>query len=208
MSDFKETCIWMSYRYAIGRKSIASVTHAQDIAAHLDWIPKDRWEFTAKDITREINDKIRWWDNIEFVSYDNCNYDAFTVIFKWFIDNPQKNPVEFFNTSKWYINCDTGEVDTITDYEPDKSKVVLQHNIFHEYADYVGWIKLAIMLRDKSIFVTTEYEGQTDTMLAYEWIDCTFNGENLRYKYSKVNNGFPSWYIAEEYIKSVKPYQK
>ena len=32
MSDFKETCIWMSYRYAIGRKAIASVMHAEDIA--------------------------------------------------------------------------------------------------------------------------------------------------------------------------------
>ena len=35
MSDFKETCIWMSYRYAIGRKAIASVMHAEDIAKHM-----------------------------------------------------------------------------------------------------------------------------------------------------------------------------
>ena len=208
MSDFKETCIWMSYRYAIGRKSIASVTHAQDIAKHIDWIPEDRWEFTAKDITREINEKIRWWDNVEFVSYDNGNYDAFTVIFRWFIDNPQKNPVEFFNTSKWYINCDTGEVDTITDYTPDKSKVIVKHNIFHEYTDYSGWVRLAIVLRNKPVTVEVEYEGNKETKQAWEWIDCTFNGENLRYKYSDINNKFPDWYIAEEYIKSVKPYQK
>jgi hypothetical protein len=58
MSDFKETCIWMSYRYAIGRKSIASVSHARDIANHLDWIPDDRKEFTGKDMMREINDKL------------------------------------------------------------------------------------------------------------------------------------------------------
>ena len=39
MSDFKETCIWMSYRYAIGRKAIASVMHAEDIAKHMGWVP-------------------------------------------------------------------------------------------------------------------------------------------------------------------------
>lgn len=41
MSDFKETCIWMSCRYAIGRKAIASVmhAHAEDIARHMEWVP-------------------------------------------------------------------------------------------------------------------------------------------------------------------------
>lgn len=39
MSDFKEPCIWMSYRYAIGRKAIASVMHAEDIARHMEWVP-------------------------------------------------------------------------------------------------------------------------------------------------------------------------
>ena len=47
MSDFKETCIWMSYRYAIGRKSIASLMHAEDIAKHMEWVPIDRWAFTG-----------------------------------------------------------------------------------------------------------------------------------------------------------------
>ena len=56
MSDFKETCIWMSYRYAIGRKAIASVMHAEDIAKHMEWVPMDRWAFTGMDILREVND--------------------------------------------------------------------------------------------------------------------------------------------------------
>ena len=38
MSDFKETCIWMSYRYAIGRKTIASLMHAEDIAKHMEGV--------------------------------------------------------------------------------------------------------------------------------------------------------------------------
>lgn len=69
MSDFKETCIWMSCRYAIGRKAIASVMHAEDIARHMEWVPMDRWAFTGMDILREVNDRIRWYKNIHIESY-------------------------------------------------------------------------------------------------------------------------------------------
>ena len=80
MVDFKETCIWMSYRYAIGRKSIASVSHAKDIDAHLDWIPENRRDFTARDILREVNDNVNWWKNIHIEHYTNEDNDVFTVV--------------------------------------------------------------------------------------------------------------------------------
>ena len=31
MSDYEEDCMWMSYRYCIGRHAIASAMHANDI---------------------------------------------------------------------------------------------------------------------------------------------------------------------------------
>ena len=81
MSDFKETCIWMSYRYAIGRKTIAATSHAYDIAHNMDWIPKARWQFTGIDILREINFHIRCYKNIKVVSYGDPDYDVFSIIF-------------------------------------------------------------------------------------------------------------------------------
>ena len=82
--DFKETCLWMSYRYAIGRKSIAAVSHAADIAKHLDWIPDDRWEFTAEDILREVNQSIGWTDNLTIMGLDGYRKtDVFSVLFSF-----------------------------------------------------------------------------------------------------------------------------
>ena len=85
MSDFKETCIWMSYRYAIGRKAIASVMHAEDIAKHMGWVPMDRWAFTGMDILREVNDRIGWYKNIHIESYGDPTIDIFSVIFQFIL---------------------------------------------------------------------------------------------------------------------------
>ena len=55
MSDFKETCIWMSYRYAIGRKSIASVMHAEDIPERTDY-----GCYLFEDIFNDYSDYMNW----------------------------------------------------------------------------------------------------------------------------------------------------
>ena len=102
--DFKETCLWMSYRYAIGRKSIAAVSHAAEIAKHLDWIPDDRWEFTAEDILREVNQSIGWTDNLTVMGLDgHRETDVFSVLFSFFV------AIAFllsaiFATSQYYIS--------------------------------------------------------------------------------------------------------
>ena len=55
LNDFQESCMWMSYRYCIGRHSIAAHHHAGDIAKYcygkLDF---DRSWFVAFDINREV----------------------------------------------------------------------------------------------------------------------------------------------------------
>lgn len=61
MSDFEETMMWMSLRYAIGRHSIASVSHAGEIGkACYGRMSDERSVFTAYDINREIEDKLRF----------------------------------------------------------------------------------------------------------------------------------------------------
>lgn len=62
MSDFMEDCIWMSYRYCIGRHSIAAVHHAEDIVSFLKDadLNDDRRKFYADDIRREIADRLSW----------------------------------------------------------------------------------------------------------------------------------------------------
>lgn len=61
LSDYEEDCMWMSYRYCIGRHTIASHMHANDIWKNCRGrMSKDRELFTAFDINREIEDKLRF----------------------------------------------------------------------------------------------------------------------------------------------------
>ena len=144
MSDFKETCIWMSYRYAIGRKAIASVMHAVDIAKHMEWVPMDRWAFTGMDILREVNDRIGWYKNIHFESYGDPTIDVFSVIFQWFTDNSQEDEIEYFVKHEWYVDVVNGTVVRVEERMqgiPEKTDYgsYLFEDIFGDYSDYKNW---------------------------------------------------------------------
>ena len=63
LSDYEETLIWMSYRYAIGRHTIASCTHAGDIAQNSYdrlLLTPGRMQFMSKDINDDILRHLEW----------------------------------------------------------------------------------------------------------------------------------------------------
>ena len=61
LSDYEEECMWMSYRYCIGRHTIASHMHANDIWKNCKGrMSKERELFTAFDINRSIEDSLQW----------------------------------------------------------------------------------------------------------------------------------------------------
>ena len=61
LSDYEEDCMWMSYRYCIGRHTIASYMHASNIWANCKGrMKKERQLFNAFDINREIEDKLKF----------------------------------------------------------------------------------------------------------------------------------------------------
>ena len=55
LDSYEEDSMWMSYRYCIGRHTIASHMRANDIASHCyGRMSEERSIFTAYDINREI----------------------------------------------------------------------------------------------------------------------------------------------------------
>ena len=61
MTDYEEDCMWMSYRYCIGRHTIASAMHANDIWKNCRGrMSKERELFTAFDINRSVEDSLRF----------------------------------------------------------------------------------------------------------------------------------------------------
>lgn len=211
MDDFKETCIWMSYRYAIGRKSIASVTHAQDIADHIDWIPENRRDFTAFDIIREVNTRFKWYKNIHVDGFESQdNPIAITdMLFEWFIKNPQDDYVKFFMEHDWYIDFYnmTVEIDDVKT-PPNKTEYgdYYDPNIFNDYIDYKNWIKLAKYLKGYTHIATVEYDGKIEEIPVIEMYNCTTYGGEIKIDkiYHKADEFRDWWYIIPEYISNIK----
>ena len=200
----------MSYRYAIGRKSIASVIHAEDIAKHMEWVPKNRWEFTGIDILREVNDRIKWYNNIHIESYGDPIIDVFSVIFQWFVDNPKKDAVEYFVKHEWYVDLVKVKIVRVEKRMkdiPEKTDFgsFLFDNIFNDYLNYKNWIKLAYLFLQKHRMVTTEFNGKVETQKMYEWWDVRvrMSDATLDKRYSTEDGYMQGWYTYQEYIKSV-----
>lgn len=212
MSDFKETCIWMSYRYAIGRHTIASTTHAYDIMRHLDWIPENRRDFTAFDIIREINDRVHWWKNIHVDGFENQDNPIciFDIIFEWFMENPQMDDVKYFMEHEWYINMYQGTLDIEERDETNKPVktthgTYIEPDVFNEYSDYVGWIHLAKLLKGATHIATVEYEGETKEMDVIELFHFSnWGGEFILEKCYHSLDRNDRWHINPDYIKDVK----
>ena len=209
MSDFKETCYWMSYRYAIGRKSITSVMHAKDLAQHMDWVPENRWEFTGRDILKEINDRIGWYKNVHIGSYGDHNYDVFSVVFQWFVDNPTEDMVKYFVEHEWYLDLEYGIVSDVQYRkeipEPTEYGSYLFDNLFNDYSDYKDWVRLANLFLKKFKVVTIEYDGEVKDIVCQEWWDCRARmGETTIAKRYSEGYSIDGWSLNDEYIKEVK----
>jgi hypothetical protein len=77
-----EDMIWMSYRYCIGRHTIAAAHHAETIHSVIksnpDLMSNEKKAFNAKDIRREITSQIAFRSN---VYVEGCNdFDAFSLL--------------------------------------------------------------------------------------------------------------------------------
>ena len=198
--DFFESCLWMSYRYCIGRKTIAAACHAADIAKYVHYLSKECREFMAHDIRREISDKIRWRDNVTVDGY-NGKYDALSLIYKYMINHPET--VEDKNYH-FYVNVDTGEVYT-EDRVPKESSYYT--SLLDEHTDYIRWIKLANFCDDSNHkIVHVDYEGEEKDIECIEY-PCVYQKE-ITIRYTDVEtfpkNSYVDRFIAHEYIKSVR----
>lgn len=156
--DFIEDCIWMSYRYCIGRHTIAAAMHAPAIAKFLemnpDVISKERKEFMAKDIRQEITDVLRWRDDVHVDGFvrERAGSDAASLILRHVVN------MKLDMTRDWVFEVDM-EMDNVVSHPADKKPVT---NILNDISDLLPWIKLADWL-DPREEITYKYEGETHT---------------------------------------------
>ena len=191
-----EDLIWMSYRYCIGRKTIAACTHADNLVSIVDNLSDSRRIFMARDIRREINDNIRWKSNITINGYNDI-YDGYSLVCKYIMDHPEiKDDTDYH----FYIDVDNGNVEAEEEIKQDGK---YYSSIFDDYGDMLPWIKLYHYLDiNKHFNVITEYNDKIEEHTCFKCI-YVFQ-KNIKELYIDVNtyrtNPHLNTHINPEYI--------
>lgn len=199
-ADSLEDFIWMSYRYCIGRKTIAAAMHADTIKNIIhknpDCMSEERKAFMAKDIRSSINDILHWRDDVDIENFGK--YDVYTQLLLEVSNHDNANKLKF--------TIDTATRKVYVD-EMDK-----EHELDYDYYDLVRWTKLANYLdKDCHRIVVTEYEGKIEERVCYPYpisqIDenhCRLQGK-FELAWTPLDSQVgQDRYIAQEFIKKIK----
>lgn len=195
MEDF----IWMSYRYCIGRKTIAAATHADTIREFINNNPniisEDRKEFMANDIRREINHIINWCDDVHIEGTKDI--DAYSMLL--YASN------DYINADKkaFIYNVDTYNKSVKVE-ETDKE--IRDYMSFeHLYIDIIPWVRLSSIL-DKNCHykVTVFYNGEEKEYIAYPYPIKNEKGDYYKV-YCELNTSCSIiQYLSPEFITKVE----
>lgn len=144
LSEYEMDNIYMSYRYCIGRHTIAAHCHAGDIANNAyGRMTKERMQFMAKDINREIYDKLHWndwfmidniWNLKDFRPLDIFYQCLNDIGLKTYDDIKKIKGIECYFTKE-------GELKTDVYYYNDKGK--FNYKSFMDLEDLEVWQRLA-----------------------------------------------------------------
>lgn len=144
LTEYEEDCIWMSYRYCIGRHTIATHCHAGSIANNAyGRMTKERTQFMSKDINQEIYNHLHvhdWFciDNIwnlkDFRPLDVLYQCLNAIGLKTYDDIKKIKGIECFFTKE-------GELKTDVYYYNDKDK--FNYKSFWDIIDLEVWQRLA-----------------------------------------------------------------
>lgn len=166
MEDF----IWMSYRYCIGRKTIAASAHAGTIADIIfknpNLLTQDRKEFMAQDIRQCVLDTLKWNKRIRFENnyhWYNTNWDFYTLLLEGMRECPY--PLE----ARYVIDMEKRTL-SWEKYGFRHNEVEILDKPDDMYHDLIVWMKLANALDEschKDIIVNHNGEEKTIRCFPY-----------------------------------------
>lgn len=202
--DFFEDCLWMSYRYCIGRQTIAAHGHAGDIAQNAYHVLSDeRKSFMASDIRREINDVINGCNNIKCYDYSNhIVQDGLSTLLYSASENLDKD----VDLDDYSYEVDGQNVKIELSKRDNES---YYKKLSYLYSDLIVWIKLANAFdKDCHKTIVIEYDGKVEEHECFSYPYMEHNGNNISKKWISVEryltNPLIDSYYNEEYIKEIK----
>lgn len=176
LSMYEETLIWMSYRYAIGRHTIASFTHAGDIAKNSYdrlLLTPSRMQFMSKDINEEIERCLSFCPcTFRIDKYSGVNIEDISPlnIFYQFINSlniENYNELKKIDNVEAYYDKECSEFKFDIKYleEGNEQRYISEMDI----EDLEPWQKLASVFNlKKHKFCKTLYDGKENII---EYVD-------------------------------------
>lgn len=175
--SFLEDLTWMSYRYCIGRHTIAAHAHADGIASNLyNVLSEDRKMIMAHDIRREINGVINNNSNIICSDYRHHIYDdgVSLIVYRMLEKYGQSLP-EGFNFDDFEYNVKNGDVKIIEWSRSLESKPFTYGQRFISmYDELIPWIKLSNAFDSschKKITVNVNGEEKTYVAMPFPYVN-------------------------------------
>lgn len=143
LSQYEIDNIWMSYRYCIGRGTIAAHAHAGDIANNAyGRMTKERAQFIAKDINQSIYDilHIHDWFDVDYV-WNMKNFRPLDIFYQCLNDIGVKNfdDIKKIKSIECYLK--DGKLNTDVYYYNSDDK--FNHRSLSDITDLEVWQRLA-----------------------------------------------------------------
>jgi hypothetical protein len=212
MTDFEYDCVWMSIRYAIGRHTIASNHHAGAIVSNCygRFITEERQEFTAYDINREIEMKLRWIFDFYCNEYElggRENYRPLDLFFEFLNEYDITSAEQLKNIKRIYMKYDNTLKKVVYDvkYEEEGGRERFAHA--SDIGDLEIW-QLAANCLDRTTHKKAILIDGSECVYFDGWMRGSGKGD-LYYvkKHIPVDSFLKNWvaisYIPDENIKEI-----
>lgn len=210
LTDFERDSIWMSYRYCIGRSTIAAHHRATDIAEFLRTkeVSQSRLQFSAEDINKSIDDILRvvrnfWYEDAN-PQYHTGNFRPWMAFMEFLKETGVKTASDLSTYTDIYYNPFKKESFR---YEVDESKRS-SYASFLDIEDLKIWSDLAAWMDDRCHHVAHCHINGKDIDVEY-FDSYTFYLKSDGYEISPVKVPVDSWngqverMIEESYIISI-----
>lgn len=208
LSGFQEDCVWMSYRYCIGRHTIAAHCHAEDIANNVyGRLTPERTQFMSEDINNEIYTQLKFGSFVDMGWYGNIPKTHFRPLDVFFsiLDKKSINSVKKFREIKsiaieW--NREKNDFDYSIYYFNDNDKNNGYERSLRNVMDLEVWQQLANMFDlNGHKYARLRVDDEEHVVRYYECWHAVNNQGEITYEKRKhaVDSPF-YWIINEECI--------
>lgn len=208
LTQYEEDCVWMSYRYCIGRHTIASHCHAEDIARNAyGRMTPERTQFISDDINNEIHSQLHYGNFVDMGWYGNIpktHFKPLDVLYS-ILNKESINSLEKFRQIKsiaidW--NREKQDYDYSIYYFQDNDKNKDLGRSLWDITDLEVWQQLANLFDLNSHkLAKVKVDGEEKIVCYYECWHAINNQSIITYEKRKHSIDSPfNWSINEECI--------